>query len=266
MRPFTVIPLLAILLFFSPFTPPALAQTPGPRTAQITASYTDKAQYDVYEVDATAGAVTLTLIAPSKRRTVVVVKTDSSTNIVTVATAGTGATINGNSTYILSGQNTSAEFYANGRSGSNGFWRVDEKRVRYAEASIASADITGTGAGQFGHANGVALVAAPGAGKAIEFISGVVILDFATAAYTGGGNVTVNYTASVAASGTVSAANSVGGSADKLAVVLPVVPTNNQLIANTGLNLVAASAFTQPGTAAGVVRVKVAYRVHTTGL
>jgi hypothetical protein len=208
-------------------------------------------------------------MAPSKRRVVVVVKTDSSANAVTVATAGTGATINGDSSFLLRQQNESAIFYANGRSGSSGVWRVGaqkDKAVHYAEVSISSANITGTSAGQLGHANGYVLVAAPGSGKAIELISAVVILDYATAAYTDGGNVSVNYAGSVAASGVVSAANSLGAAADKLAVLLPVVPTNNQLIANTGLNLVAASAFTQPGTAAGVVRVKVAYRVHTTGL
>lgn len=141
-----------------------------------------------------------------------------------------------------------------------------ETGVQYAEVSIASAAITGTSAGQLGHADGVTLVAAPGAGKAIEFLSAVVINDFATAAYTGGGNVSVNYAAGGAVSGVVSAANSIGAVGDKVAVVLAAVPANNQLLSNTGLNLVAASAFTQPGTAAGVVRVKVAYRVHTTGL
>lgn len=138
--------------------------------------------------------------------------------------------------------------------------------VLYAETSISAANIVATSAGALGHANGVALVAAPGTGFALEHLSSVIILDFGVAAYTDGGNVSVNYTGSVAASGVVSAANSVGGAADKIAVVLGVVPTNNQLIANTGLNLVAASAFTNPGTATGVVRVKTAYRIHATGL
>ena len=267
-RLFTVAVTLSLLLLFSAALP-ALAQNATPVTCQITATYTDKARCDVYEADASSAAFTLTLIAPSKRRTVVVVKTDSSNNVVTVATAGTGATINGSSTYGLLQQQESAIFYANGRPGTNGAWRVASQRgklVHYAEVAIASADITGTSAGQLGHTNGVAVVAAPGVGKAIEFISAVVINQFGVAAYTGGGNVSVNYTAGGAVSGTVSAANSIGGSGDKVAVVLPAVPANNQLVSNTGLSLVAASAFTQPGTAAGVVRVKVAYRVHSTGL
>lgn len=139
--------------------------------------------------------------------------------------------------------------------------------VLYAETSISSAAITGTAAGQLGHANGVVLVAGQGASTAIEHLSSVVILQFGVAAYTAGGNVSVNYAAGGGAvSGVVSAANSIGAAGDKVAVVLAAVPTNNQLLSNTGLNLVAASAFTNPGTATGVVRVKTAYRVHATGL
>lgn len=152
-------------------------------------------------------------------------------------------------------------FYSDGT-----YWQNISK-VQYAEVSISAADIVATGAGKLGHANGYPLVAAPGAGLAIEFLSAVVILDYATAAYTDGGNVSVNYGGGGAVlSATVSAANSIGGSADKIALLIPVTPTNNQLAANTALNLVAASAFTQPGTAAGVVRVKVRYCIHVTGL
>jgi hypothetical protein len=144
---------------------------------------------------------------------------------------------------------------------------LTETLVKYATASIASADITGTSAGQLGHANGYEVVAAPGAGKVIEFVSGVVILDYATAAYTGGGDVTFNYAAGGGAvSAAVSYANSIGASADKVAVVGYAAPANNQLVANAAINLVVASAPTQPGTAAGVIRTKVTYRVHTTGL
>lgn len=265
---FSVAILLSVLFIFSAL--PASAQDASPRTCQISAAYTDKNQCDVYEADASSAAFTLTLIAPSKRRSVVVIKTDTSSNAVTIATAGTGALINGRSSYSLRQEQEAAVFYANGRPGSNGNWRVAADRgkvIHYAEVSVASAAITGTSAGQLGHANGVVLVAAPGAGIAIEFVSAVVINDFDTAAYTGGGNVTINYAAGGAAvSSVVSYANSIGAGADKIALVIPVAPTNNQLAANVGLNLVAASAPTQPGTAAGVVRVKVAYRLHTTGL
>jgi hypothetical protein len=140
--------------------------------------------------------------------------------------------------------------------------------ARYVIATISSANITGTSAGQLGHAQGVSIVAAPGSAYALEFLSAVVILDFATAAYTGGGTgLSFTYdTGGATLSTVVTAANSVAGAADKIAVVQAVVPTNNQLVANKGINLVAQAAPTNPGTAAGVLRVKVSYRVHVTGL
>ncbi|MGI9065968.1 MAG: hypothetical protein ACR2HX_06140 [Pyrinomonadaceae bacterium] len=146
--------------------------------------------------------------------------------------------------------------------------RTQEKQVLYREVTISSANITGTAVGQLGHTNGVVLVAAPGARKALEFISAVVILDYATAAYGGAGTVQVNYAAGGnQTSLSASAANSIGGAADKMALLLVSTPGGGgQLTANAGLNLTSSIAFTQPGTAAGVVRVKIAYRVHTHGL
>jgi hypothetical protein len=143
---------------------------------------------------------------------------------------------------------------------------MTESLLKYAEVSIASAAITDTSAGQLGHADGVVLVAAPAAGKALELVSAVVIHDYAGAAYTAGGNVTVNWAGGAAITGVVSAANSFGAAADKIYQLLPLAAAGNAMSVATGLNLVAASAFTQPGGATGVGRVKVAYRVHTTGL
>lgn len=144
---------------------------------------------------------------------------------------------------------------------------MDENLLRIEEVTISAADIVATGAGKLGHAQGYPLVAAPGAGKVLELLSAVLIFDYATAAYTGGGNVSVNIGGGGAAlTGVVSAANSIGASADKIVNFKPLSTAGVALTKNTGLNLVAASAFTQPGTAAGVVRVKVAYRIISTGL
>lgn len=144
--------------------------------------------------------------------------------------------------------------------------KLDESIIKYAEVTITAADIVATGAGKFGHASGVVLVADPGAGKAVEHISTTLIYDYSTAAFTGGGNISVNSNGGSALTGVVSAANSVGAAADKIVQLVPLATAGNALTVNKGLNLVSASAFTQPGTAAGVIRVKVAYRVHTTGL
>lgn len=132
-----------------------------------------------------------------------------------------------------------------------------------AAIDISAADIVATTAGAFGHASGVPLVADPGAGKAIELVSVVLNYKYDTAAYTGGGNITVNSNGGSALTGLVSAANSVGASADKVVQFIPLATAGNAITSNKGLNLVAASAFTQPGTAAGTIRCFVTYRVYT---
>jgi hypothetical protein len=128
--------LASLLLVLSCVSTLAQLQKP-PRSVVVTsATYSDKTQYDEYEVDATSNAVTLTLIAPAKRRTVAVFKTDASANAVTVATAGTGATINGSSTYTISNQYEGVLFVSNGLSGSSGAWRA------YAKQSVTGSDIS----------------------------------------------------------------------------------------------------------------------------
>lgn len=129
---------------------------------------------------------------------------------------------------------------------------------------IPSADITSTSAGKFGHANGETLVAAPGAGFALEFVSAVMSYTFATAAYTGGGNVTINWGAGGAAiTGLISAASSIGAGSSNITQFVPLSTVGFAVSSNTALSLVAASAFTQPGTAAGTIKVFLTYRVHT---
>jgi hypothetical protein len=130
--------------------------------------------------------------------------------------------------------------------------------------SINATDLVGTSAGQFGHANGYPLVAAPGAGKVIEFVSATMSYTFGVAAYTSGGNVTVNLAAGGAAlTGIISAANSIGAASSKIGTYTPLAATGAVVTSNTGINLVAAAAFVQPGTATGTIKVFVTYRVHT---
>lgn len=138
-------------------------------------------------------------------------------------------------------------------------------QFRQATGSIVPADIIGTGAGQFGHAAGVPLLAAPGAANAAELISLMLIYDFAVAAYTAGGNITVNRTGGAAITGLVSAANSVGNAADRVAAFVPLAVAAEVVTVNIGFSLVSSAAFTNPGTAAGVIRWVLNYRVHATG-
>lgn len=135
--------------------------------------------------------------------------------------------------------------------------------LQFATVSISAADIVATGTGKLGHAAGVPLVADPGAGKVAELVSAIVAYTYSTAAYTGGGNVTVNINGGAALTGVVSAANSLGAAANTIIQFVPLATAGIALTENKGLNLVAAAAFTQPGTAAGTVKVLVAYRIHT---
>lgn len=144
--------------------------------------------------------------------------------------------------------------------------KLAETTIQYAEVSISAADIVATAAGKLGHAAGVVLVADPGATKVVELISAVLIYDYAVAGYTDGGNLTININGGAALTGLVSAANSLGSTADKIIQFVPLSTTANALTANKGLNLVSSAAFTNDNSATGVVRVKVAYRVHTHGL
>jgi hypothetical protein len=133
-----------------------------------------------------------------------------------------------------------------------------------ATGTISSANITGTSAGQFGHAQGVIMVPAPGAGKALVLENCVASYVFGTAAYTGGGNTTVNFgSGGSAITGVVSAANFAGAGANKPVQFVPLSTVGFALTANVSLNLVAAAAFTQPGTAAGVINWTITFQVVT---
>lgn len=134
--------------------------------------------------------------------------------------------------------------------------------IQSISGTISSANITGTSAGQLGHANGVVLVPAAPAGSINQFISAVVANDFATAAYTGGGNTTINISGGGAAlTGLVSNANFIQASSDKIIEFVPLAATfNNYLTGANGIALVTGSAPTNPGTAAGVINYQVNYR------
>ncbi len=133
--------------------------------------------------------------------------------------------------------------------------------IQYAEVSLTKAEILTL------NTVGKTLVAAPGAGKVIEFISMLLIHDFGVAAYTGGGTINVLHDATVV-SNVIAAASAFGSAADSMAFCVALDTANGIILAaNKALNLKCNTGdFTDPGTAVGVGRVKVAYRVHDTGL
>ena len=140
-----------------------------------------------------------------------------------------------------------------------------ESKEYKAQGTISAANIIATTAGGFSHASGYELVKAPGANKVVELVSAILSMEFDTAAYTDGGNTTINIGSGGAAlSGLVSNANFIQAATDKVIMFVPLAATFLTLTENVGINLVTASAVTNPGTAAGVIHYRVTYRIHTT--
>ncbi len=149
--------------------------------------------------------------------------------------------------------------------GSNDIQSGVDATVLTSSGTISSANITGTSAGQLGHANGVILVAAGGATIINQLVYALIEMDFATAAYTGGGATAIKLGAGgVQLSNSVAAATFINAAAD-ISVELDAPGTStwttaNVYVLNNTLNLVSSAAPTQPGTAAGVIKWKIGYR------
>ena len=107
----------------------------------------------------------------------------------------------------------------------------------------------------------VSLVAAKGAGTVIEFVGATHVFDYGTVQFTGGGAVVIEEETSGTDLSTELAVGVVQAAADSLTSVTAVAAT---LTANKGLFITNDTAAFAAGDS--VMRVKVAYRVHTTGL
>jgi len=134
--------------------------------------------------------------------------------------------------------------------------------------TLTADTIVGTSAGDVGHADGAILVAAPGAGYTLEFVSAFLVYDYATDAYTGGADdavIQVGVTGTqVAVTSAITGASLLEAAADKM---LRLGSTATELVhADNGAISLYGTALTQPGTAAGVLRCYVTYNVITTGL
>jgi hypothetical protein len=140
--------------------------------------------------------------------------------------------------------------------------------TKYAGVTIPAADIIAVGAGKFGHANGYPLVAGV-ADNVIEFISATLIYDQSVKQYTAGGDTTVNWSGGGAVlSNKIANSEFCAHNGDTVNLVQALVPaTGISSLTGTGINLVSTVAFADGGVGAlGVVRVKVCYRLHATGL
>lgn len=146
--------------------------------------------------------------------------------------------------------------------GSIGSTELADNTIQTATVTLTAAEIVGTAAGDIGHASGAVLVAAPGAGKILEFVSAVLSYDFDTAAYTGGDNDLVIRQGTTAVSAPIAKADLLGDTEDDIAYVNALSAADIKLTANSTINL-AGTAYTNPGTAAGTLKVHVMYRVHS---
>lgn len=121
------------------YSNPATSSQTGLAVSPQTASFTASGN-TFYIVDATSGAVTVTLPASAPYQTIAVRKTDASTNTVTLS-----GTINGSAaTVVITKQNQGKELYADGSGG----WDIIAGDMDYATlASSASTSgyLTATG-------------------------------------------------------------------------------------------------------------------------
>lgn len=137
---------------------------------------------------------------------------------------------------------------------------LPEKGLQYGEGVITSAEILAL------NSTPKVLVPAPGAGKVIEFISLVMILDWETTAYDTNGNLTVANETGTPQSNTVLLANLLAATADKMVqlMALDAADIGIVLAENEALELTCATG--NPATGDSPIRYKVMYRVHETGL
>jgi len=137
-----------------------------------------------------------------------------------------------------------------------------ETLIKYAAVSIKAAQVKAI------RATPIELVAAPAAGKVLEFLSAVLMLDYGSEVFTeSSDNLAVKYTngSGAAASETIESGSFIDAAADTVIKAEAVKDTIMVVAAalvlhNTGDGEIAGNASED-----SVLRVKVAYRVHTTG-
>jgi len=175
--------------------------------------------------------------------------TDASGNVIATigeAAAGAGVTIEGIQ-FIDDGISPTAN--------------VVQKTVL---TTLTAAQIVGTSAGDIGHASGAILVESPGSDYVLELVSAILIYDYLTGAYTGGGDDTVIQLGTVAQTAAIAGADLLEAAGDKIVMLTPLGAVDLPMTVGTSLNL-QGTALTA-GTGAGVLRCYVTYKIITTGL
>jgi hypothetical protein len=134
--------------------------------------------------------------------------------------------------------------------------------LKVEKVTLTIDEIVGDSAGQIGHSAGAILVASPGAGKVLEFVSAVLSYTHDTAAYTGGGDDNVIQLGTTAVSPAIVGADLLEAAGDKIAQVTAIGDADVALAEDEPLAL-HGTALTDPGTAEGTLDVFITYRVHT---
>lgn len=133
-------------------------------------------------------------------------------------------------------------------------WR-EVAQIRYKTIKITSAEILAL------NATPKELVAAPGSGRSIEFVSAALHLDYGTATYAANGTLQVRTaTTNTVLSGTLTLAGCLGKTADGVGVMVPV-STGINLDPNEAIELYMPTGET--GTGDGTLTVRVGYRTHS---
>jgi hypothetical protein len=150
--------------------------------------------------------------------------------------------------------------------GAIGVSAIHETGIRYAEVSITAAQVKAI------RATPISCVAAPGAGKIAEFLSAVLLLDYGSEVFTEtADNLAFRYTDGSGAivSQAIESTGFIDQSGDTMTTALAKIDAiaakagcENQALVlhNTGDGEIAGNASED-----SVLRVKVTYRVHTTG-
>jgi hypothetical protein len=144
------------------------------------------------------------------------------------------------------------------RGGSTG--SVDPQVVQLATVTQTAAQMILTTAGTLSHANGLIVVPAAPTGFVNVLHRAIVSYTYSTAAFTGGGNTTFNIGSGGAAlTGLIATTTLWQNGASIIQEFVPLSTVAFPITTATSINLVTASAITNPGTAAGSCKVYVWY-------
>lgn len=135
---------------------------------------------------------------------------------------------------------------------------INSSLIQYAEKDIPTAEVLAA------NTTPVEIIPAPGAGYVIEFISAVMILDYNTAAYAASRTCHFEYASGGTTVSDTVAAAAFTNQSDDCIEVCQALSAEVELTANSGIYWALDTGDETTGDSP--VRIKVAYRVHATGL